>query len=146
MYLLDTNVVSALRVPGRHPQVEAWAAAVPLTDQHVAAFTIAEIERGVLRKERTDPLQGRVLRRWLVEHVLPAFADRVLPFDLLAARILARYPVPEAAPVDDAQIAAVAEANGLTLVTRNVRHVVALGVRVLDPWSSDGTPTVAHAD
>ncbi|WP_210728747.1 type II toxin-antitoxin system VapC family toxin [Cellulomonas septica] len=146
MYLLGTNVVSALRVPGRTPQVEAWAAAVPLADQHVAAFTIAEIERGVLRKERTDPLRGAVLRTWFVEHVLPAFAGRVLPFDLAAARILARYPVPEAAPVDDAQIAAVAEANGLTLVTRNVRHVVALGVRTLDPWNPSGTWPAADAE
>ena len=29
-YLLDTNVVSALRVRGREPQVQAWAAAIPV--------------------------------------------------------------------------------------------------------------------
>jgi hypothetical protein len=30
-----------------------------------------------------------ILRRWSDEHVLPAFADRILPFDLPAARVLA---------------------------------------------------------
>ena len=91
-YVLDTNVVSALRVRGRNRPVELWAASVPLADQFVTATTVAGIERGVIAKERSDPGQGAVLRRWFDEHVLPAFADRVLPFDLPAARILAGYP------------------------------------------------------
>ena len=137
-YLLDTNVVSALRVRGRNVAVEAWATFVPLGDQFISAFTVAEIERGVVAKERTDARQGAVLRRWFEDNVLPAFADRVLPFDLPAARILAGYRVPEHAPFDDALIAAVAESAGLTVVTRNVRHFEPLGVPVLDPWD---TPT-----
>lgn len=48
------------------------------------------------------------MRRWLDESVLPTFADRVLPFDLSAARILVAYRVLEHAPLDDAFIAAVA--------------------------------------
>ncbi|PUB24819.1 hypothetical protein C8K30_10875 [Promicromonospora sp. AC04] len=134
MYVLDTNVVSALRRPDREPVVADWARSVPLVDQYVTALTVAEIERGVVRKEQTDPAQGSVLRRWLAERVLPGFAGRVLPFDLPAARILARYPVPEHAPYDDAQIAAVAEAHGMTVVTRNLRHFTPLGVRVFCPW------------
>ena len=116
-YLLDTNVVSALRVRGREPQVQAWAAPIPVADQFVTALTIAEIERGVVARERTDPAQGAVLRRWLEEHVLPAFAGRVLPFDLPAARILATYPVPDQAPLDDALIAAIAQSTGMTIAT-----------------------------
>jgi predicted nucleic acid-binding protein len=133
-YLLDTNVVSALRVRGRNPAVEAWAASVPAAHQYVAAFTIAGIERGVSAMERADAAQGEVLRRWFDDHVLPAFADRVLPFDLAAARILATYRVPEHAPLDDALIAAVAEANEMTVVTRNARHFEPLGVPLIDPW------------
>jgi toxin FitB len=136
-YILDTNVVSALRVRGRNPQVEAWSASVPLADQFVSAFSIAEIERGVIAKERTDAEQGTVLRRWFEENVLPAFAGRVLGFDLAAARILAGYRVPEHAPLDDALIAAVAQSDGLTVVTRNERHFEPLGVPYLNPW---GTP------
>ena len=135
-YLLDTNVVSALRVRGRNRPVEGWARSVPLADQFVSVFTIAEIERGVIAKERADAVQGEVLRRWLEDNVLPAFADRVLSFDLAAARVLAAYRVPEHAPLDDALSASVAQAAGMTVVTRNTRHFEPLGVACLDPWEA----------
>lgn len=135
-YLLDTNVVSALRVRGRNQAVEAWAASVPVAEQYVSAFTIAEIERGVVAKERSDAGQGAVLRRWFEERVLPTFGDRVLPFDLPAAGILASYRIPEHAPYDDALIAAVADAARMTVVTRNIRHFEPLGVPCLDPWNT----------
>lgn len=133
-YLLDTNVVSALRVRGRNPPVEAWAASIPLVDQFITATAIAEIERGVIAKERSDTSQGKILRRWFDEHVLPTFADRVLPFDLPAAQVLAAYRVPEHAPFDDALIAAIALSAEMTVVTRNIKHFEPLGVACLDPW------------
>ena len=140
-YVLDTNVVSALRVRGRNRPVEIWAASVPLADQFVTATTVAEIERGVIAKERLDTGQGAVLRRWFDEHVLPAFADRVLPFDLPAARVLAGYRVPEHSPFDDALIAAVAQSAQMTIATRNIKHFEPFGVRCLNPW--DVNPTTA---
>jgi hypothetical protein len=106
-----------------------------VADQFVTALTIAEIERGVITKERTDSARGIVLRRWLEDHVLPAFAGRVLPFDLPAARILATYPVPDRAPLDDALIAAIAQSTGMTIATRNTRHFQPLGVSIVNPWS-----------
>lgn len=136
-YVLDTNVVSALRIRGRHPAVEAWAASIPATDQFVAVTTISEIERGVVAKERTDAAQGEVLRRWFEERVLPAFADRVLPLDLPAARVLATFRVPEHAPFDDALIAAIARAAGMTIATRNTKHFEPLGVLCHNPWEQD---------
>lgn len=51
-YLLDTNVVSAMRKPERNPEVRVWAESVPLAELFVAATTLAEIERGVVAKER----------------------------------------------------------------------------------------------
>lgn len=137
-YVLDTNVVSALRVRGRNPHVEAWVASVPVADQFVTATTMAEIERGVVAKERSDPPQGAVLRRWFEDRVLPAFDGRVLPFDLPAARVLATYRVPEHGPLDDALIAAIAQAADMTIATRNIRHFEPLGVACLNPW--DRTP------
>ncbi len=135
-YLLETNVVSALRVRGRNQPVELWAASVPVGNQFVSAFTIAEIERGVIAKERSDAEQGAVLRRWFDENVLPTFADRVLAFDLSAARILAAYRVPEHAPFDDALIAAVAQSAQMAVVTRNIKHFEPLGVACLNPWDT----------
>jgi hypothetical protein len=144
---LDTNVVSALRVRGRNQSVEAWAASIPVADQFVTATTVAEIERGVVAKERSDPAQGATLRQWFDQHVLPTFAHRVLPFDLPAARILATYRVPEHAPFDDALIAAVAQAAEMIVATRNTKHFEPLGVRCLNPWdphTSDATSTTAR--
>jgi predicted nucleic acid-binding protein len=136
-YVLDTNVVSALRVRGRNPSVEKWAASVAVADQFVTATTISEIERGIITKERNDAAQGDVLRRWFEERVLSAFGGRVLSFDLAAARILATYRVPEHAPLDDALIGAVAQAARASVVTRNVRHFEPLGVVCLNPWSEN---------
>lgn len=134
-YVVDTNVVSALRVRGRNPEVEAWSASVPLVDQFVTALTIAEIERGVVAKERFDTAQGAILRRWFSEHVLPAFSDRILPFDLPSARVLATYRIPEHAPYDDALIAAIAQANNMIVATRNTKHFTPLGVSCINPWT-----------
>lgn len=138
-YVLDTNVVSALRISGRHPAVEHWAASTPLGDLYVTATTISKIERAVFGRERTDTAQGAVLRRWFEGHVLPAFAGRILPFDLAAARTLATFRVPEHAPLDDALIAAVAHASGMTVATRNIRHFEPLGVSCLNPWDVSAT-------
>lgn len=137
-YVLDTNVVSALRLPHRNPEVATWARGVLHEDQFVTAFTIAEIERGVCRKEAVDPAQGEVLRRWFAAQVLPAFEGRVLPFDLAAARIFAKYPIPGRVPIDDAQIAAVAMANSMVLATRNIKHFAVTGVAVFNPWLDGG--------
>lgn len=136
-YVLDTNVISALRVRGRNPAVEVWSASVPVVDQFIAATTVAELERGVIAKERSDAAQGRVLRHWFDENVLPAFRGRVLPFDLAAARILAAYRIPEHASLDDALIAATAQSADMAIVSRNIRHFQPLGVPYLNPWDPD---------
>lgn len=133
-YLLDTNVVSALRIRGRNPAVEAWVTSIPVNELFVSALTIAEIERGIVAKERVDAAQGTILRRWFDEYVLPAFTERILPFDLASARILATFRVPEHAPFDDALIAAVAHANEMVVATRNTKHFEPLGVRCQNPW------------
>ncbi len=135
-YLLDTNVVSALRVRGRNPLVEAWAAAIPHQVLFVASLTIAEIELGIAVKERSDPDQGAVLRRWFEDRLLPGFAGRVLPFDLAAARILATYRIPDRAPLHDAVIASTAKAANLTVATRNTAHFAPLGVALVNPWET----------
>lgn len=134
-YLIDTNVVSALRIRGRNPEVERWAERSAIFDLYVSAMTVAEIERGVIAKERSDPEQGAVLRRWLEEWVLPAFDGRVLGFGLPEARVIAAYRVPEHAPLDDAIIAATAQIADLVVATRNAKHFEPFGVRVVNPWA-----------
>lgn len=137
MYLLDTNVVSELRKAraGRaHEKVTAWAATAPVASLFVSVITIQELEIGILLAERRDPPQGAILRTWLEGHVLPAFADRVLPIDMPIARRSATLHVPDPRPVRDALIAATALVHGFTLVTRNVGDFEPTGVKILDPW------------
>lgn len=134
-YLLDTNVVSSLRQdrPDNRPAI-TWAAAQPRSALAISAVTVMELEVGVLRLERRDPRQGRVLRRWLEEGVLSAFDGRVLGVDVVVARRAAALQVPDPAPVADTLIAATALVHGLAVVTRNVGDFDVPGLTVLDPW------------
>jgi len=137
MYLLDTNVVSELRKAkaGKADRnVAAWAAEVSVASLFLSAITIQELEIGTLLAERRDPAQGAILRAWLERHVLPAFADRILPIDEDVARRSARLHVPDPRPLRDALIAATALVHGMTVVTRNVADFEPTGVAVLDPW------------
>lgn len=139
MFLLDTNVVSELRTveSGRaDARVVAWAGSVPASSLHLSALSVLELELGVLRRERSDPEAGQLLRVWLDTRVLPAFHGRILPVTDEVARRAAAFHVPDQAPFTDALIGATATVHGLTVATRNVADFQRLrGVRVLDPWS-----------
>lgn len=137
MFLLDTNVVSEIRKAraGKADRnVTAWAASVPAASLFLSVVTVQELEIGTLLAERRDPSQGGTLRTWLEEHVLPAFADRILPVDLDVARRSAALHVPDPRPVRDALIAATALVHGMKVVTRNVADFEPIGANVLNPW------------
>ena len=139
MYLLDTNVVSELRKvrAGRaDPHVVAWADGVDAADLFLSVVSLQELAIGVLLKERADPAQGAVLRRWLEDQVIPAFAARTLPVDAAVALRSASLHVPDPRPVRDGLIAATALVHGLRVVTRNVADFQPTGVDVLDPWQA----------
>jgi toxin FitB len=139
MFLLDTNVVSELRKAraGRADKnVTAWAAGVSAASMFVSVITIQELEIGVLLAERRDSSQGTILRRWLEEQVLPAFAERTLPVDTIVARRSAVLHLPDPRPVRDALIAATALVHGMTVVTRNVADFAPTGTRLIDPWDT----------
>ncbi|GKX56911.1 twitching motility protein PilT [Leminorella grimontii] len=137
MFILDTNVVSELRKArsGKaDPNVAHWAESVNAADLYISAVTVQELDIGVLLVERRDPRQGALLRAWLSGHVLPTFAQRILPVDTAVAQRSAKLHVPNPQPLRDGLIAATALVHGMTVVTRNVADFVASGVGILDPW------------
>lgn len=137
MYLLDTNVVSELRKrrSGKiDPVVEVWASSVNQADLYLSAITIMEIELGIAQLERRDLRQAEVLRLWLHDKVMPAFAGRILALDAAVALRCARLHVPKTKSERDAWIAATGLVQGLTVVTRNLSDFTDTGVALLNPW------------
>jgi hypothetical protein len=56
---------------------------------------LLELELGVLAVARRDEAQGAVLRRWIDDKVLPAFAHRILPVGVMVAQRCAQLHVPD---------------------------------------------------
>jgi toxin FitB len=135
MYLLDTNIVSELRIRSRaHHNVKAWEAGINPASTFVSVITIMEIELGALLKQRKDPMQARVFRTWLHEKVLPEYQGRILGVDTQIALRCAALHVPKTRPYRDAFIAATALEHGLIVVTRNVADFERTGVAIVNPW------------
>ena len=141
MHLIDTNVISESRKvrSGRAaPEVIAWLKATDPSTSFVSAMSLFELELGVVRAERLDPVQGESLRRWLDDTVKPGFAGRVLAMDGAVAAACAVLHVPDPVSERDGWIAATALVHGLTVVTRNVGDFDTIGVRLLNPWDQAG--------
>ena len=136
MIVLDTDVFSELMRPNPDATVQAWAK--PVADElFLTSVTVAEIHFGIMR------MPGGRRRYDLTceaEALLEAFAERVLPFDRLAAVCYATSTVSRRAggrpiSVFDGQIAAICQAQGADLATRNVKDFEHLGLTVIDPWN-----------
>lgn len=140
MFILDTNVVSELRkvrLGKADKRVARWADSVNAVDLYLSVITVQELEIGVLLAERRDAVQGAMFRSWLNNHVLPAFAGRILSVDTAVVIRSAMLHVPDPLPVRDGLIAATALVHGMTVVTRNVDDFEPAGVTLLNPWMWD---------
>ena len=135
MFLLDTNVISELRRPRRtNPNVAKWADSVSPSDLFLSSISILELETGALLLARRDGGQGGLIRQWIEERVLTAFAERILAVDTAVARRCALLHIPDPRPYRDSLIAATALVHRLIVVTRNRADFEPMGVSVLDPW------------
>ena len=140
MYLLDTNVISAVAPTkkDRPADLVAWLDAAS-DALYLSAVTAAEVHDGIAKAAREGATRkAALLAEWwgAVEHL---YGSRILPFDLQAARragvMMDRARGAGTAPgFADVAIASTAEAHGLTVVTRNVRHFEPLGVQLVNPF------------
>ena len=139
MILLDTNVVSELMRREPAQIVLDWFGNHDAGDLFISAVTEAELRTGVAilpDGQRRDRLQ------LAIDAVIDQdFQSRVLPFDSLAAKAYAEIAVQRRAagrPIAEAdcQIAAIAQAHGAAVATRNVSDFLGCGVAVIDPWQS----------
>jgi predicted nucleic acid-binding protein len=138
VYLIDTNVISEARKRDRaDPGVLGFLREAAARDEalYLSVVTVGELRRGVeLIRHRGDEPQARLLERWLGD-VLRDYENQILTFDADAAQVWGRLRVPHPEHELDKQIAAIALVNDLIVVTRNVQHFRASGVKLLDPFS-----------
>ena len=135
MFLLDTDVLSALRRRQRNPAIVRWVGRQRDADLYLSVITIGDIERGISQQRQRDPDFAHTLGQWL-DAVLSRYADHILPVDTATARRWGRLSACMGNNGADGMIAATALEHGLTVVTRNTRHFEPTGVPVIDPGAS----------
>lgn len=141
-FCLDTSIVSEF-APGRAALPRPWLDLLsePGADLLVSAMTVAEIEEGIGKLERTGSRQrASALRLWL-EALLARFGERVVPVDVELASSMGRmsdaaWAIGRNPGWADIAIAATASAHSSTLLTRNIRHFEPLGIAAVDPFAS----------
>lgn len=134
-YLLDTNIVSELRKGERADRgVRHWLEATDGDDLALSVLVLGEIQLGILRLQRRDPMAAAHLAAWRVR-LERAYRHRTLAVDGKVAETWARLNEPRPLPVIDSLLAATALVHGLTLVTRNVADLDGVEVPLLNPFS-----------
>lgn len=133
MYLLDTNVLSALRRPDRAPQIADWLRMKAEDKLFISVVTLGEIERGIALQEDRNPDFAHDLRGW-IDRTSLLFADRLLAFGSEEARIWGRLSARIGHNGADLQIAATALAHGAVVVTGNVSDFEPTGVEIENPF------------
>ncbi len=135
MYILDTNVISAVRRSDRAPRVEAWLRGKAEQDLFLSTITLGEIEHGIRQQETRDTAFARDLRTWLDRTVL-LFSDRLLAFGAEDARIWGRLSAEIGHTGVDLMIAATALHHGAVVVTGNVSDFAPTGAAVENPFEA----------
>ena len=132
MYLFDTDTITNIFKPAPSKRLLKNLAGVPPEQQYISAVTVYEIVYGAHKSNRTDHhLQN------LKELLLPQI--QVVDFDMKAAFVcgalradLERFGEP--IPLADLQVASIAVANDLVLITDNVKHFEGISQLKVENW------------
>jgi toxin FitB len=137
MILLDTNVLSEPLKPHPTPAVIAWLDDQVVDQLCISAVTVMEMLDGAAR---LDVGARRLRLEEAINSLIARF--RCLPFDEFAARSYAQMAerarrAGHTISMGDAQIAAIAHANGIEAVaTRDTGPFEAMGLEVFNPWTA----------
>jgi predicted nucleic acid-binding protein len=134
MFLIDTVTLSELRRRQRDPKVIRWFERQRTADLFLSVISIGEIERGIARQRAIDPDFAIAHADWL-DRVVTLYGERIVAFDLRAARRWGALSAALGNDSADLMIAATALENGFTVVTRNVSDFEGAGVPVVDPFT-----------
>jgi predicted nucleic acid-binding protein len=136
MIVLDTNVVSEAMKPEPHPAVRAWLNNQAAETLYLSSVTLAELLFGIgsLPAGKRKDMLAQAL-----DGLMGLFRDRVLPFDIDAARHYAELAVAAKTggrgfPTPDGYIAAIAASRGFIVASRDTAPFEAAGVSVINPW------------
>jgi toxin FitB len=136
-WLLDTNVISELRLQRPEPKVVAFVADKPLDLLYVSAVTLAEIRFGI--ECVADAARRAELDDWLTHGLRPMFEQRILQVSedvMLKWRLLVEEGRKKRHTFSqpDLIIAATALQHGLTVVTRDTSDFAKARVPLVNPW------------
>lgn len=138
MFLLDTNILSAVMGTRPAPEVARWMTRQPPDLLFTAAICQAEILSGIAvlpEGRRREALEMAALSMFRED-----FAGRILPFDADAAVIYAelfalRRSAGRPAAIADLMIASIARMHGASVVTRDTGGFAGCGLALIDPWA-----------
>ncbi len=138
MFVLDTNVLSALMRPEPIPAVAAWIASRPLDLLFTAAVCQSEILAGLAILP--DGRRRRDLEAAAWAMFAEDFGGRILPFDsecavFYADLFVARRRMGRPATTIDLMVASIARTHGASVVTRDTGGFEGCGLSVIDPWN-----------
>jgi predicted nucleic acid-binding protein len=108
---------------------------------YLSSITVAEIEDGIAKAHRQGARHKAQQLNGSLETLLHLYQERVLPFDVPAARIAGRLSDQARAKgrapgFADLAIAGTAVANRLSVLTRNLRHFGPLEIAAHNPFDS----------
>ena len=138
MILVDTSVVSEPLRPGGDPRVADWLDRQASKTLYISTVSVGEVLFGVKslpagkRREAVATAFEREIQR--------LFTGRIIPFDLAAARSYAALmsgarASGAAISILDGQIAAIAQANGFDVATRDEAPFRAAALKTINPWT-----------
>ena len=138
MIILDTNVISAFMRPTKNKPVVEWLNRQPAEDIWTTTITLFELRYGI--EKLVAGVQQTELEASWQEFGSAIFGDRILTFDLRAARAAAelaglRAKKTRSVDMRDTFIAGIAISRAATIATRNLKDFRDAGVPLIDPWT-----------